>query len=865
MDTNGRSQEQKNLLQILFFFGCCFFTLIFFPTELWSQESNKTQEFDKKEEVPKLAPLEIESADEGEVLRGTETGTNILRLKGRIRVRLSGSSFLADTVVIDTDNQEVYAEGNLVYTAKDGSNIKAERIIYNRRLEQGILYNASGYKNPIYFIGKNVRLLAPQRLAVSHVRFTSNAVRPPHYHFSAYRLSFYEDGTFFASGVIYYVGGVPLLPLPFLYLSPWGTGLITQLGYGNTQGSFIQNTYQFGVPKTKLFSDLLPASYTFFLDYYHFTGGNAGVQLVQETKNLDYIISLAYARFNRYTIENGKITNDVNICEGEAADRNCTKGNESFNWYKTNIFVHSKTNDPKDNHARNIHIRYEYYNHYLYEYEFGQRFQPGSTVSALYRDLRLSDGIQRPKLNSDLVYEEEWDNLYLRIDLNNEKVWRERQNFQDSFYETVETKFPSIELHKRFALGTLPLLETPVYWNHRLHHKSIKNYKEGNVFYTSSKNEYRTDIALALPFLSWLYWDTKAGYGILKTVLDSETQDSTEKISLEHEGERSNYSYWFSKNVLALGEESLLLELTHLYKDSFDADRPDILHIDRSGFANNQEVNELQYDLSWFALPNMSFHTNTAYDFRTFPVDVPVKSRWHYPIFRTDILLDWLNLFQEGRENLLSRNKVYFLNTHITNDYIYDPIHEVSHSNAFGITFEMGGFDTWLFRRLRYLETGFQWHHFYADPFLDHIRYVLKLDIQLTNWVYLEIVSESRASDPGRYSRSSLDQDGNSDYVNFGDDLINSLGLRGGEKQNDSIFNTVYFHTAVILDLGDWEFRLGFEQEQRYIPQTSGNTESLVYYDQKFFFGLNLIHFDIGGYGKRPSRFLFRRPEPVPN
>ncbi len=845
------------------------FGLFPFGQTLFSQNLEPTPNLDysdiHKQNInnAKLPPIDIENADEGEVVRGEKTGTNILRLRGRVKVRLGEGHFFADTIIIDTDSQEIYGEGNLIYKAKDSSEIKAERIIYNRRLGQGILYNASGYKNPIHFIGKDVRLLAQQRLSVSHARFTSNARHPPHYHFTAYRLGFHKDGGFFALGVWFYVGGVPLLPLPFLSLSPWGSGLLTQVGYGARTGAFIQNSYEFEAPESNLF--LLPSSYSIFFDHYRVTGTQLGVQFTKKTNELDYFFDIGYARFQRYNIKDGKVTNEVERCEGGVElgiPRVCSQGREAFHWHKNNILLNSKNSDLNRNNIRNIHVKYENYNHYLYEYEFGRRFQPEDTISALNKDLRLGDGIQRPDLKSSLVYEEEWDSFHLRIQLENKEVWRVRQNFQDSSYELSQSTLPSLELNKQFTLATLPSIESPIYWNHKLSFISVKEYSEGVAFYNHNQSDYKTDLELTLPLLAWFSWDTKWGYGARRNVVDSNVKNDAQRVSLEHEGQRNNYDYLFTQNTWMFGEEELFIDLAHRHKKSFNVQRPDIPQIDRSGFVNNQKVNEVEFELSWFAFPNMSFHGNTVYDFRKFPIDVPEKDRWDYPVFRTDIFLDWTNLLRESRENLLSRNKVHFLSTHLTNDYVYDTIRQKSHSNIFGLTFDMGGFDTFFFRRLRYLEVGLQWYHFYADSFLDHFRYILKLDMQVTNWVYLQTVVESRASDPGRYSRSSRDSEGNSNRVHFFDDIVNSTGLRGHQRRKDSIFNLVYYHTALILDLGDWEFRFGYELEQRYIPETSG-VESIVYYDQRFFFGLNLIHFNIAGIGKKPSRFLFRRPTPT--
>ncbi len=807
----------------------------------------------------KIAPISIENADEAELIRGEESDSGILKLKGRIQVQLPEGRFIADTVIIDTQMQEIYAQGDLVYyEKKNGTKIKAERMIYNRKLFQGILYNASGYKHPIYFIGSNIRQLAEQRLSVSHIRFTTNEARPPHYHFSAKRMWFSADNTFFAVGIWYYVGGVPLLPLPFFYTSPWGTGIVSQLGRGETQGNFIQNTYTLSAPHSQ--SLLLPQSYTFAYDQYQNTGRSFGLGLTRDTPKLSYQADLGYAQFKRYTINDGAVTNQVQICTGSATSRVCTTGEDEHDWKKTKLLLNSKKHEAQKNHLRNFYIFYENYSHYRYDYEFDRRFKPDSTLKALNQNLRPDGGTLLPRSGWELVYDEQWDTLDIHLRAQHREIWRERENFQESKYEKAQDILPSLDIHKRIALGSLAYFDTPVNWNHRLEFEGRQDYQDGQEFYTRNHNEYSTDIDLSLPLQSWLSWQTKSGYGNRKTVAQINDGTIVEKTSIEQDAARNSYQYWFSENELHLGESFLSLDITHRYKESFQEGRDDIPEISRNGFADNQNVNETEFYLEWASLNNTSFSLNTTYDQRSFSQDIDDKSRWHYPIFRSDVYLNWLHLFGRERENLLSRNKVHFVETHLINDHIYDPIQERSHSNVLSLSFAAGGFDLWLLRRLRYFEMGFEWYHVYFDAALDHMRYSLKTDIQLSKWIYLETVVESRSSDPERYRSSFEDPNNQTERISFWQDVVNSTGINGAKKRKDSVFNLAYLRSSLIFDLRDWELRLDYETEQKYIPDTSSTSESRIYYDQRISLGLRLIRFDIGGPAKnRGSRFLIDR------
>ena len=806
----------------------------------------------------KSPSIEIENADEAEYIQGEKYGTGYFKIRGRIRVKLPSGQFIANIVIIDLERQEIYAEGNLVFESLDRSRISAERIIYNHKLSQGVLYNAKGYKKPIYLTTKTLRLLDKQSFALAEVRFTANTARPPHYHFSVKKLAFYGD-TFFASGIIYYVGGFPLFAIPFLYSNPWGTGIITQAGRGETHGNFIQNTYHFKKPLSAKGSHFLPTSYSFLLDFYQYTGTNFGLELGHQSIDIDYQLNIGYANFKRYQISDGEITNQVERCQGgvdSGTSRSCTEGEEAFDWHKYQLVLNSRKQNKETNNVRNIHIKFEDYNHYLYDYEFGQRLLPETSISAFYQELRTNEDTIRSQSGWDFNYEEAWDNLSVNLKAIRKTVWRERENFQDSTYELAEDISPSFTLEYLLPVGELPLWNTGIDWTQEYTLERKKEYLESELLQTRNTNQYITDIDFSLPLLAWFYWDIEVGYGIRKTAFDPTTDNATHRSSLDLEGMRDSYQFLYMENKTSIALEASIIDLIHRYKSSFMEEEAELAYVNRKGFSENQNLNEIDISFNYFPLPDLSFQVQTVYDQRVFPERVEDRERWHYPVFRSDILLDWLNLFKESRENLLSKNKIHFFNTHLTNDYIYDPINGDSHSNVFSLLFLAGGYDLWFFQRLRYFELGFQWYHVYFNPDLDHLRYTLKSDIQLSKWSYWELVMESRANIPGRYQSDSLDGEGNSDSVDFWEDIANGTGVNGSEEQDDAIFNVLYFKTTFIFDLNDWEFRLGYELEQRYIPDTGTGLENQIYYEQRLFFALNLIRLDFGSYTQKPSRFL---------
>ena len=817
-------------------------------------------------QTSKADNIEFENAQSANYMNVEEGEGGIVKLFGRIKIKFkSGGYILANKVVIDTSSQEFYAEGDLRYLTNNNSEIKAERLIYSRRLGQGVLYNARGFNNPIYFIGKNIRILGNNRLLINHVRFTTSLLKNPHYHFTAKLVGFYEDGTFFATGVLYYVGGVPLIAFPFLYSSPFGTGIKSQLGRGDTQGNFIQNTYSFGVPSVDKFKGILPNYYSFTFDTYQVTGSAIGITAERKASNLDYSINLGYAKFQRYDLVNGSITNQVQKCTGADTStdkRICTTGTETYDWKKINIILNSKLNEIDKNHIRNIIFYFKNYGNYVYDYEFGKRFNPTATFPALYSTLRLDGSRLQPLQGWYISYEEVWDTLSLKVKAKRDEVWTTRQNFQDSSYDPAQDILPNIALSKRFTLGKIPYFNTNVNWFHEINYLVTKNFQNGNEFINSSLIEYKSKLNLSLPFTNWFYWDPLIGYGARKNTTTIVSDDAVLKASVLYEGQRQSYQYLYSENKFGFGDFKTQLEITQRNKVSFKEERADIPEISRNGLNNNQTLNETEFNFNWIALAYLNFNINTIYDGRPYPSNVTNNLRWYYPIFRTDFLIDWFNLFEYNRENLLSRNKVAFIQNHITNDFIYDPTFNRSHSNILGLNLELGGFDTKGFKRLRYLEIGLLWYHVYFDPNLDHLRYVFKSDWQISDNIYWEFALESRASDPNRYNSNSIDRNNNKNSVNFINDIGNSFGLGTGNNARKTVFNIYALSTGLILDLKDWEFRLDYEIQQSYIPQLSNNILGTVYYDRRLSFGLNLIRVSLGKVS-RPSRFLIDQQRPT--
>lgn len=826
------------------------------------------------------ARIAIENASEGEFLSGEDDQRGVLKLYGRIRVRLPNGVFTADRVIVDRQRQEIYGEGDVVYT-EPGAEIRAERILYNLELQNGIVYNAAGYSDPLYFVGRNLQQIGENRYALSHAFFTTCAAEKPHYNFTAHRLWIYDNNKIFAVGALYYIGGVPLLPLPFLFASDWGTGIIAQAGYSQVQGWYLQNTYQFGVPDA-VYSAWQPQAYRFKYDYYQNTGSAGGVELYKFSPSLSYIIDVGAADYRRYGIagdvrdsDQVRITNQVQRCVGTPGQAGyyCTTGEVNERWYKIFTLLSYRNQSFQDNVVRNLFLRYEDYNNQLYEYEFGGRFQPTSTIPALYENGESARGLIRASTNWNIVYSEQRNDLNIRVAATRNNIWRSTTDPIEGQYLPVTDVAPTIDISKRINLGELPLLESAVYWDHALHTDLTKQYTtttraDGSFksleFKNLNNNSYRTGFRTFVSFFPWITIQPGVGYGIQKTVTEAKNTSAADEQSLEQEAARNSYQFWYTEDRLTIGPDLLFFSATYRYKRSFKEDALDAPTVNLTGFTGRQKVHETEARLEFNPFTNFTVSASSVYDHRRLPYDVSAGERWSYPVLRADLYLDFINWFREDRENLLSRNRVHFLGLRLINDYVYDPQLRRDHSNVFGATLEMGGFDLWLLERLRYFEMSYYWYHVYYDPTLDHMRFGLKTDLQLWSWGYLELELESRAVDAGRYDNDSRNRAGTSNAVDFSSDVLESSGLAGAERRQQAVFNTSFFRSALILDLDDWEYRLGYEIEQRTIFGGQTSVEVANFYDNRVFFSLTLLRYDLGASGSQPSRFLLNRQRVQP-
>lgn len=830
---------------------------------------------DNKINIQKKAKITIENIDTATFIEGEEQSKGVIRFFGRIKVTLKNGYLYADEVIIDTNRNEIFAYGNIEYF-EENAYITVEKVIYDYEHGYGIFYDGKGYKDPIYFTGLDVRGLGENRFEISDAFFTSCSEKKPHYHFSAKKVFLFDDNEILAVGVWYHVGGVPLIPLPFYYSNPWGTGIITQFGYSNISGYFLYNTYQFSVPEAFL-SSFLPTAYKFKLDYYEKKGIYFGTELYRFSPTFQYTMDLGYAEFKRYEIIPDIREKDTIRTTNKILQKDGTYKEEKYKWNKIFSLLSYNNFNPEKNRVQKLTLKILNSSHRLFEYEFGGRYIPDSTLPALYKTTDPGRGIIQNQNEYVLYYNDRIDDLTINFTASRLKIWRESSNFIDSKYIPVQDVLPSLDIEKNIFLGYA--LSLPFYWNHRLHFDSYKIYSDNKPYYTTHTTRYETNLKTYISFYPFFSFSPDFGYGSQNVSPIQENISNDAFNDLKIYTKKQSYEYWFSKHQLTLGPSEINLELNYTRKDTIREELLDTSLVNVNGFNNRQKINETQVKLNFFPLEYFNLSAESIYDHRKYEFDRPYVERWTYPVVRTELYINFLNLFQPSRYHLLSRKRIHISEIKLSNDYVYDHLNTRDHSNLFGISYIASNFDLILLKRLRYLELGYYWYHVYYQPELDQMRFLAKLDLQLTKNIYFEMEMESRLTQPERYTNKNnqckvvsgsvkcIPEDWIPEYqkqTSFSQDIINSMNVFNNNKRLNAAFNIGYFLGTLIFDLHDWELRIGYELQQKSMFAGVNTINVVNFYDNKIFISFNFVRFDVGGLSRRPSRFIIHREKVNP-
>lgn len=840
--------------------------------------------------------IQIQNAAEGELLSIDQTKGGVMVLRGKVSLKIGKGVLTAETVSIDSNRQEIYAEGGIEYN--DGpARIKGEKFLYDFKLSRGVIYDSKASIYPAYFVGEKMKKLDENRYLLEMGYFTACNAEIPHYSFKANKIIVYEDKSVVAISPSYQVGGTTMFWFPFLYNSSSGNGFTSQIGKNNTQGWFIQNTYQWSDPFPN--SAIMPHGYKFRFDAYEKTGQATELEMWKITPWLNYNIDVAYANHKRTTISPAYEDRFENLGIGNVATTNQVDRGEKYPnlglgirdvgvqyepWWKANLNLNAKQNDTAKDGTRNVQLRYENLNQINYDYEYGNRFEPSNSIQGLYTQRNQRFGLIRNLLNWSFDYSETRGDLAVSLGARRTLVY---QIQADKFFPTVDVA-PVVNIRNSSQIGTTPYFESPVYWDINFQNTTTKFYgpptqkplpfplQNGSTtdpfgkfqdFVLRTQNLTIGDMGFrsTLPMGAYVSV-TPAFYGGARqhTVDFPGSGNAVNSPSFSANLAQRNflaqdtYQYYRQNHEIRIGTPALFFTT---YYRKLDIEKPER----KDPIFGKSRINEAEFALESYALEDWEVSIRTIRDFRKYSSDSnpgPTENeRWYFTIFRFSGFVDFLDGFRTRRPTLLDRQKSFYSGIFINNDFVYHTPLSKPLTNNLTLSYKMGGFSLPFVRNFRSFEAGATWYHVYRDNFLDSYRFFMRTDVKITRTISTDFEIDSRVTEPWRLTNLSQ-----ADYYNLGTtpdiyqyqtgvnyrqtdlfrDIVQGTGAAGSQERQKTIFNINRFITTFKMNLHNWEYRLGYSMNLRAFPGGIAGDSQLTFYDQSVFFSVNITNFELG-------------------
>nr|WP_246047941.1 LPS-assembly protein LptD [Leptospira ilyithenensis] len=851
-----------------------------------------TQESILGAQKKKESPIQIQNAAEGQLLNIDKTQGGVLVLRGKVKLKIRDGELEADSVSIDSARQEIYAEGGVEY--RDGqAKVNGERFLYDIKLNQGVVYNSKLSVYPSFFIGQKLKRLDEKRYLLEMGYFTACNAELPHESFQAKKIMIHDDKSVVAYMVTYKVGGTPMFFLPFLYNSESGNGWMVQMGKNNTQGWFMQNSYQWSDPYPN--SIFLANGYKFRFDLYEKTGQAVNLELWKVSPNLNYNINMGYANYKKNAITSVYEDRFKNFGIGNAAVTNTVDRGEQFPnlglpyrntgvdydpWWKGEFRINAKSNDFNKDVTKNLQLIYENYSNYRYNYEFGNRYEPSNSIQSLFTQRDVRYGNIRNLLNWTLNYTENRGDLSVHMGLSRTMLYQ----LQANKYFAAQDGLPSVTIRNSTQVGATPYWNSPIYWDLTFQTNINRLYgapTQSKIPYTNTTDingQYKdyvlrtqTMVLGETGFRSPIALGTYASFtpsiyaGAQKQTVefpgsgtDSNSPDIQTNKAYANILKQQSYQYVRQAHTARIGIPEIFFSTTYRKLDAPKAELKDPV-------LGTVRQHEAEFALESYALSDWDVSLRTIRDLRNISSEynpgISNTQRWYYTVMRIGGFIDFVDGFKTRRPSLLERKRNFYSGIFINNDYVHHTPQNRPLSNNLTLSYKMGGFSWPIVRAFRSLEVGSTWYHVYKDNYLDSYRFFFRTDTKISRYAGIELELDSRVTEPWRltalaqgqfYALSTTpelytSQTGtNYDQTTIWEDTAAGTGLQGQDKRQKAVFNINRFMMTFKLDLHNWEYRLGYSMNLRALPGGLSGNNQLTFYDQSVYFSVNLTNFSFG-------------------
>jgi len=196
-----------------------------------------------------------------------------------VRLKTEDVSIKANNIVVNLKDRYFISDGEIEYFHPN-FNFRAEKLNFNLSTLSGEASRISSQHHNLYIYGSSLTQKSTAHFHIEDGLFTTCNLPKPHYWFSAKSINLRPNDKLVASGIKFYLRGLPVfyLPVYWKFLKEKRLHIISYPGYNSYQGVYIKNIL--GYPVTD-------KSYgKFYLDYLSKKGIGYGLEYTYYLDNL---------------------------------------------------------------------------------------------------------------------------------------------------------------------------------------------------------------------------------------------------------------------------------------------------------------------------------------------------------------------------------------------------------------------------------------------------------------------------------------------------------------------------------------------------------------------------------------------------
>lgn len=167
------------------------------------------------------------------------TDEEVLIIYGNIELKLYDYNINSDKVVYSVETGEVFASGNIVMTSED-INMSGHWFLINKDSKAGVLYSGSTTFQTFAIEG-NILKFRDDVFIIDDAKVSFSKLNPKAHSLETERILLWDESKIMLYNGIYSIGKQPMIWIPLFLQNNFGTGIITALGQSTREGIFIQN------------------------------------------------------------------------------------------------------------------------------------------------------------------------------------------------------------------------------------------------------------------------------------------------------------------------------------------------------------------------------------------------------------------------------------------------------------------------------------------------------------------------------------------------------------------------------------------------------------------------------------------------